>query len=365
MPNRFASFLIASILGSASVAALAQSVHEPPRVVIVDPASAQTTSAPSMAVSPSTVQAAPDPKMVEKQTYSFVKSYAATPNPVVDQIGRWHEPVCVQVSGLSADQAAAIKARIGGVAQAQGLPAAPAGCKANVEIVFTDQPQSTMDLIAQRQEPLLGYYHHGRVGQLKTVTHPIQAWYITATRSEASNIDAAGRNGAPSTAVTGSPSEGFSGAPASRVQSFGGTIDDPESAPPSGCLDRFASCYTSVLYNVLIVADGKALAGKDMGLVADDMVMLALSQPRSQDGCNVLPSVIDVFAKAPCPGRDPPTGLTSADSAYLSALYASQAKAKKADEQSDIANRMAKILIKANAVAAAGAGSSSVVPNVP
>jgi hypothetical protein len=84
------------------------------------------------------------------------------------------------------------------------------------------------------------------------------------------------------------------------------------------------------------------------------MVMLALSQPKSLDGCNVLPSVIDRFAKSRCQGRAPPTGLTSADAAYLGALYAAEADGKKRFEESDIADRMAKILIKDDSAPAAG-----------
>jgi hypothetical protein len=299
-------------------------------------------------------QPAPDRKAIEKQAYSFVEAYAATPNPSVNQIGRWHDPVCVQVSGVTADYADAIKARIASVAKAQHLPAAAANCRTNVQINFSDDPQGTMDTIAQRSESLLGYYHHDRVKQLKTVTRPIQAWYVTATKSEGGSIDAMGRGEGASTGIAGNHTSGFSGAPMSGLQPFGGAVDDPESPAPVGCIDRFGSCYTSVLYNVLIVADSKALVGRDRNLVADDLVMLALSQPRSQDGCNVLPSVLDAFAKTACPGREPPTGLTPADSAYLSALYASAAQAKKSTEQADIAGRMAKILI-----ANAGAGSTA------
>jgi hypothetical protein len=317
MPNAFASMLIACALSSACAAALAQP--------------------------------APDPKVIEKQARSFVQAYAAASNPQIDQISRWHDPVCVQIKGLTDDLAAAITARIASVAQAQGLPAAAPGCRANVEIVFADQPQSTMDVIAQRQEPLLGYYHRERLSQLKTVTRPIQAWYTTATRGSAVNTGSLAQNGHATMANVGSGAMGFAGSPRSSAQHNDDVIDDPQNSAPVGCVDRFTSCYTSVLYNVIILVDGKAVVGKDMGLVADDITMLALSQPRSQDGCNALPSVLDAFAKAACPGRVPPTGLTAADAAYLSALYASQAEVKKATELSEMAALMAKTLIKASA----------------
>jgi hypothetical protein len=307
---------------------------------------ASIKDAPSTTVSPVTVEAS-TPKVIRKQAYSFVQSYAATPNPNIDQISRWHDPVCVQVWGLPlAAQAAKIKARIETMAQAVGLPPVRPGCKINVEIVFTAQPQAMMDTIAQRWEPVLGYYHRDKTAQLKTVAYPIQAWYVTGTESEGVNIGALISSGIPPDSYLRSP----------RV------VDDPEQHPPMGCVDRFTACYKSEFGNVLIVADSKALDGKTLRLIADDMVMLALSQPKSLDGCNALPSVIDAFAKSPCPGRDAPRGLTPADAAYLKALYSADPEGKKFVEQVAIGERMANILIKGDPIAAAGAGSTGSPP---
>jgi hypothetical protein len=286
--------------------------------------------------------------VIHEQSLSFVQAYAATPNPNVEQIGRWSEPICVLILALPlADQAAKIKARIDSMAKAVGLPAARAGCRPNVEIAFEDDPQRSMDGVAKRLEPLLGYYHLSMTKQLKTVTHPIQAWYVTSTNSKAVNTAALIGSGLPPSYYL-RPTE---------------VPDDPENGTPTGCLSRFTSCYTSSFYNVLIVADDKALVGKSLTLVADDMVMLALSQPKSLDGCNVLPSVIDRFGRSPCAGRDPPTGLTPADVAYLTALYSADPDGKKTVEQIDIADRMAKILIKAKADEAAGVGPTDSAPH--
>ncbi len=126
-------------------------------------------------------------------------------------------------------------------------------------------------------------------------------------------------------------------------------IDDPDNQPPNGCADSriSTSCLQSLLHNVFIVADSNALQGKDLGLVADYLVMLALAEPRTLEGCAALPSVIDVLAKPACAGRDPPDGLTPADAAYLTALYAADLRAKKPNEEYEISERMAKILIGA------------------
>ena len=309
MPNQFAAVLIASVLCSASAAGLAQPASPP-----------AAPGAPPTTVHQLTVIAPPKPKLIEKQTYTFVKGYAAAPNPEVDQIGRWHDPVCVKVLGLpQADQAAVIKARIESVARAVGLPAARAGCRANVEIVFSDEPQRIMDIVARLREVLLGYYHLHDRDRLKQVTHPIQSWYVTETEGDPFGLGP-------------------------KI-----VVDDANGRSANGCAgSRIATeCLESKFKNVFIVADNKALEGKDVGLVADYMVMLALSQPSSLEGCNALPSVIELFAKSACPGRDA-DGLTPADAAYLTALYAADLSQRKPVERVDIAHRMAKILIQAN-----------------
>jgi hypothetical protein len=318
MPNRFACVLFASVLSSVPAAALAQPAPAKP--------------AASTTVAPVTVQAAPTPRVIEKQSQSFVLSYAATPNAEIDQIGRWHDPVCVQVVGLVDAQATAIKARIEEVAKEVGLPATRPICSANVEIVFSDQPQAVLDELAKKREYLLGYYHRHEHDRLKKVTRPIQAWYVTSTRGEGAS-------------VAGALFGGVSG-----LQVNTDVIDDPENPPPNSCGDNphFTACLTSEFRNVFIVADSKALGGKGAGLLSDYMVMLALSQPKSLDGCNALPSVIDLFAPSACAGRDTPDGLTAADAAYLTALYMSDPEGKKNMEQTDISIRMANILVNAN-----------------
>jgi hypothetical protein len=321
MRSCFASPLSCAAL-LASTAAFAQPVSTP------DSNAATSRAQPATPVRGVTVHALPTARSIQKQALNFVQTYAGTSNPNIDQIGRWRDPVCVMILGLPVvAQAAKIKARIENIAQTMGLPPTRADCKPNVEIAFEDDPQSAMDGVAKRVEPLLGYYHLSRTKQLKAVTHAIQAWYVTATTSDGVNIAGLIDSGvSPSLFLT--PND----------------VDDPENGTPAGCFSRFTACYTSGFKNVLIVADNKALVGDKLSAVADDMALLALSQPRSLDGCNVLPSVIDRFAKAPCPGRDPPEGLTPADTAYLTALYSADVRARKRFEQYDIASRMATIL---------------------
>jgi len=98
-------------------------------------------------------------------------------------------------------------------------------------------------------------------------------------------------------------------------------------------------------------------------VIADYVAMLALSQPGSSGHCQFLPSITDLFA---CPGRAAPGGLTPADAAYLTALYAEpprfsvlwkdQIRAGQTGLASETAltERMADILAKAARTADAG-----------
>jgi len=287
-------------------------------------------------VAPLTVTAEASPAALQKRSQSFVLSYAAASNPEIDQIGRWQDSICVVVIGLVADQAAQVKARVEEVAKAVGRGARKPGCHQNIEIIFTADPQHALDYVAERREMALGYYHRHHTAVLKTVTRPIQAWYMTATT---------GKGGASAGYVLQQRG------PSAPIQVKGRVVDDPESEAPTGCADsRFTACLRSEFENVLVVVDTGRVRGRSLDLVSDYVAMLALSEPSSLDGCNVLPSVIDVFAPA-CPQREAPDGLTRADMAYLKALYAADLEAKKAGEQSDIAGRMAKILTTAHGLA--------------
>ena len=299
-----------------------------------------TEPAAPTVVAPLTVQAGPGPLTVRKETRDFVQSFAAL-SPAIEQIARWRKAICIRVVGLVPDQAARVASRIQEVAEGVGMRALQPGCNANIEVVFTDQPQAFMDKVADSREEVLGYYHRHEHDKLKTVTRPIQAWYMTATNSFA------GPNGGLASATiatqTGAGANAFNFQPKAEV------IDDPNNPGPVGCGDSppFTHCLQSELDNVLIVVDTSRLKDQTLGPVTDYLSMLALSQPKSLDGCAALPSVIDLLGPS-CRDRSAQDGLTPADAAYLTALYAADLGSNEQFEQSDISSRMASILVKAN-----------------
>jgi hypothetical protein len=324
MPDRLSCLVVTSALALAANAAAAQSPSPAAQPPQARPAPANPGKpAASTTVAPVTVQGQAPPKVIEKQSYAFVQNYAAPGNPELDQIVRWRDPVCVKVTGLIPRQQEAIETRIAEVAKAVDLHVGKPDCKGNIQIVFTDQPQAVMDTLYKRREWILGYYHRHDGVRLKKVSRPIQAWRVTATLGVTGAGDGVG----------------------------GEVIDDPENMAPNGCGNShvFTVCLQGVIKNVFVVVDSQALGENGLGVVMDYLVMLALAEPKSLDGCGDLPSVIDLFAKDACPGRDAPDGLTPADASYLTALYSADPEQKAWVERRDIADRMAKILIKASA----------------
>ena len=341
------------------------------------------TSQPSTTVAPVTVTPlAKDSDLARSR--SFIDAYAA-PTAKLDRYARWTDPPCMIVSGLAATQAASIKARVEEVAKAAGLRVGAPGCRANVEIEFTAQPQVLVDQIVAKTPQILGYQPGSEIKALKTVTRPIQAWYMTASRGGVNALDlgntmnsatglasamGSGRStldlGAPNpgTATTARPlspnaagwaatssieaRDGRAQAAPTALLSTPETLDGPGRESAAGCAPQAPTCQ-SVFRNVLVVVDVGRVQDHGVTSLTDYVAMLALSQPRSLDGCMGLASIVDLLAPAPCPDRDPPESLTPADSAYLAALYASDPRANRTMQKAAMSRQMADTLVKAAA----------------
>jgi hypothetical protein len=141
-------------------------------------------------------------------------------------------------------------------------------------------------------------------------SHPIQVWYVTATREQS------GRQ----TADTPFDPVGVTG---TNRKVFGSRLGDDKS---------------SVFENVLIIADSAKLAGHDIGTVSDYLAVLALAQVDQVAGCAALPSVTDAFSQ--CTGETAANSITDTDMEYLKALYATSPNVPGSTSRADIARRM-------------------------
>jgi hypothetical protein len=290
------------------------------------------------ALAASSAAAAEPPSLADAQ--GFVVSHGA-PSPI-GQLARWDDGVCPEATGIPADIAGYVASRIREVAAAVHAPVAGKSCTTNIQIIFTNTPQQVVDQIAKNQGQLLGYYGSGGAKVVRTVTRPIQAWYLTATENDRHQAtldmptitsgNVATERGGYGLAPGGyTPSTASAESQGGRPQVGGVTTET--------CLGgKFSRCMTSVFAHVLIVVDGKALYGRQIGPLVDYVALLALSQPADYEACGSLPSVLDLFSKA-C-ANPAPEALTPTDLAYLSALYRTDLATALNFERTDIAALM-------------------------
>lgn len=224
-----------------------------------------------------------------------------------DDIG----PVCPLTLGLPQAFNDFVTARVVQVAASVGAKTDASGtCKHNIEILFSDEPEAVVKSLAERTRgAILGMHYVHETPRLLEVTHPIQGWYITGTRMVEGTIE-------PVTTIELDGSAKSADDRTPRIDSA------YRSAPPRVSTGtRLPSRRVSSLINVLIVADIREVAGHEIGPVADYIAMLGLSEPRSLDQCNSLPSILDLMSSE-CGSRAKPDKLTDSDIACLKGLYA-------------------------------------------
>jgi hypothetical protein len=205
-------------------------------------------------------------------------------NGRVSQFGyliHFASPLCLRVAGLTPEQNEAVMSRMQAVAQTLSeriYHARRQSCPIkNVSVVFTPDPQHTLDGMIARNSRMVGDAHSTSHG-VKTATRPIQAWFQTACVNTACS-------------------------------------PDPIAIP-------------AITATVLV--DARRIHSVKLGAIADYIAMLVLADPRTIDHCQSLQSVLELFAGA-CPGRHTPAGLTPNDMAYLRALYTAGHRISQAD----------------------------------
>ncbi|HTT83304.1 MAG TPA: hypothetical protein VMF67_07470 [Rhizomicrobium sp.] len=281
-------------------------------VLVAGAAMAQSGSTPAANKPETVVVTAPRTQQdVDTIVSQFVDLHAATNRKtgqyMRDDIG----PVCPVTLGLPQAFDDFISRRVVQVAASVGAKTDATGkCTPNIEILFTDEPQAVVKLLADRTRgAILGMHYMHETPRLLDVTHPIQGWYVTATRM----LDV---SDAPLVSVE---QDGTT----QSAQDIKPRIDSAYHNAPDRVATgtRLPGRRISSILNVLIVADIRQVGGREVGSIADYITMLALSEPRSLDQCNDLPSILDLMSSE-CESRAKPDKLTDSDIAYLKALYA-------------------------------------------
>lgn len=311
--GRFA-VLIALGLAVLPGMAHAQDQAAPPATAAAPPAAAAAD-----AIETVTVTGMKQPPLVI--AHSFINSYAVT-SPVAGSIARWRDSLCPQTLGLTPQFSDIVTARLRQIADMVGAKVKAAPCKTNVFIAFTSEPQAMLNA-AKLKDPYILGANSARNG---TVTHPIQAWYGTAT------VDLRGVTVPDSNVMgmTGEVPKNFGMLP---MGSVGGV---PVSSRSGGLVKTGAS---SVITTVFIVVDLKKVASAPLSAIADYAAMLALSQTDAFESCQPLPSISNLMAPV-CTEEKKASAMTPSDIAFLRGIYSSQAGASLMEQQAAIASQM-------------------------
>jgi len=221
---------------------------------------------------------------LETQITRFVRGHARLSR--IDQLTRWRDPICVRVHNLPAAYATFIQNRIMSVAREARAPASGQAttCTPNVTIMFTAEPQALLDQIRSETPEFLGYHFIGQREALATMTRPIQAWYVTATRAGGERF-----------------------------------IDEAMTDPPSGIAgSRLSRGLQSEFVHVLILVNANDVADAPVGPISDYLAMLSLTEIRDETwSCGGLVTIMEHFSAC----ADAPLELTEPDRAFLQGLY--------------------------------------------
>jgi hypothetical protein len=224
-------------------------------------------------------------------------------------LARWRggrQSICPQTMGLSPGYNAFVTARLLAIAANVGAPVqSDPQCKANVEILFTNNPQEKMDAVIKwATSP--SFYNRNAGGMRKlieyTSDHVIQGWYLTTSGGAGvlnTDIDFARLTPQP---VWPQITQNYVGS--TRLGSRVGSVSG------SGI----------GIGIVILVVDTTKVVGYTVGAIADNLAMLTLSVAQSPDHCDPLPSILDLMSSK-CGAREAPTGITAGDLAFLKALY--------------------------------------------
>jgi hypothetical protein len=223
-------------------------------------------------------------------------------------LARWRggkQSICPETVGLSPGYNAFVTARLRALAAYVGAPVeSNPQCKISVQILFTNNPQKTMDDVVKWATVAFGIRYSGGKRDLIAYRgdHAIQGFYIT-TRGGAMvlNTDVAlvGLDVLP---VWPQINEKYLG-----TDSVGTRLGG-RSGSGIG------------IGVVILVVDTTQVAGYTIGTIADYLAMLTLSVAQSPDHCDPLPSILDLMSSS-CGTREKPTAITAGDLAFLKALY--------------------------------------------
>ena len=254
-------------------------------------------------------------KNPQKKIQDFVKEL--TPAHIGSQLGRFLQPVCPRVLGLSDGENALVESRMRKVAASIGAPVAPQKCVVDVYVLIGGDKRETIQGIRKQFGDLVEGVPDSVLDRLETAPEPVASWQI---------VGRIGSDGMPLASVANSQG------------------DAVPMASTIGWASRITNVTRPQFLGSVLVIEAKALNGVDTRQLADYAVMRTLA-PTDSTHSVALPerSIIQLFD----PGTSPETGPQSVtwwDYAYLKALYSTSNTVNAFQQRNEMASKMAEEL---------------------
>jgi hypothetical protein len=285
----------------------------------------------------------------EEQAVTRFVAASVTPTRMTGKTARWETPICPAMQGIKPEEAEAMLARLKKNAADAGVRVnGKKDCDANIEIIFTEDPQGVMDQVKESQPDLLGYTDSSEErDRLATVKRPIQAWYRTATQDlrghtfvDGSHTTDTGRGltavlpctytsqNKRLTVVNGMAV--FQGVgTCTREVTYAIKANTPGFALQDGLRSQFD--------HISIVVDTQKVAKMKADAVTDYISMVALAQLSSLETCQALPSITNMLVAGCTQSADT---LTANDLGYLRGVYKSNPTLTAQTQKNEIGRRM-------------------------
>jgi hypothetical protein len=128
---------------------------------------------------PTVTVTAPKPPEAEQLAGDSVHKFIAAhgrPAVVTGQLARWHDGICAATSGLTPGFNSFVSARIDAVAAIVGAPHQELGhCKANIQIIFTAEPEKVIEMFVKQGPVLLGFHYPRETQNWQRLVIPFRA----------------------------------------------------------------------------------------------------------------------------------------------------------------------------------------------
>ncbi len=265
---------------------------------------------------------------IEAAARAFAREVAAPPARE-DQLTRFENRVCAGVVGLNARQGQFIVDRISQRAVELDLQIGRSGCKANVLVIVTTDPQGVARALAEEQRYFMANY--GFQENLNTrgaealtdfveTQRPVRWWHVSQT--ETADGDVLG-NTNPYGRMLSMTEQEFRGAEVTR--------------PAMNDFGRLTRPTLQAMRNVVAIVDATRVGQVRLDALADYIAMVAFAQTDPSADTEGYDTILNLFSDTPS-GQ---SGMTDWDRAYLQGVYTGRGNQLDANWQNrSIARRM-------------------------